>query len=298
MKNYGLVTVIIPSYNREKTILRSINSVLNQTYKNIELIVVDDCSTDNTKDVVGGIEDDRLKYIKLDTNSGACTARNHGIKMARGQYIAFQDSDDEWLPEKLEKQLLSLELQSADVCFCRMERHMDESTIRISPVFDGNRIIDRHNLVTHMYVSTQTILAKAIVFEKYLFDPIVKRTQDYDWTIRASKDFIFFFDETILVRQYLQDDSITYSGHMKSIEARRYFLEKYKDEFSDDPEFELFQLRVIARNRAMLGEKPVEEFRRIKSIRPSLFYNVCFVLSKIGLIKYVYYAKGYHKFDN
>ena len=298
MKDYGLVTVIIPTYNRAKTILRSVNSVLNQTYKNIELIVVDDCSTDNTKEVVNSINDNRFVYTVLESNSGACAARNRGIEIAHGQYIAFQDSDDEWFPEKLEVQLNDLDLHSADVCFCRMERHMDESTLRISPIYDGNRIVDRHDLVTHMYVSTQTILAKEHVFKDFLFDPIVKRTQDYDWTIRASKKFVFYFDESVLVKQYLQNDSITYSGHKKSIEARLYFLDKYKEEFADYPEFELFQLRVIARNRALLGEKPVEEFKRIKEIHPSFFYSMCLILSKIGLIKLVYYFKGYRSFDN
>ena len=81
MQNKPLVSVIIPTYNRGRLILDSINSVLNQTYKNIELIVVDDCSTDDTEKTVKSIDDSRIKYIKLEKNSGACVARNKGIEI-------------------------------------------------------------------------------------------------------------------------------------------------------------------------------------------------------------------------
>lgn len=96
-----MVSVIIPSYNRENTIVRAVNSVLNQTYKDIEVIVVDDCSKDRTLELLSSIKDERLKFFKLEKNSGACVARNFGIEKANGEFIAFQDSDDEWLPEKL-----------------------------------------------------------------------------------------------------------------------------------------------------------------------------------------------------
>ena len=105
MQNKPLVSVIIPTYNRGRLILDSINSVLNQTYKNIELIVVDDCSTDNTEEILKSINDSRIKYVKLEKNSGACIARNKGIELSTGEFIAFNDSDDLWITTKLEKQL-------------------------------------------------------------------------------------------------------------------------------------------------------------------------------------------------
>ena len=105
MQNEPLVSVIIPTYNRGRLILDSINSVLNQTYKNIELIVVDDCSTDNTEEILKSINDSRIKYVKLEKNSGACIARNKGIELSTGEFIAFNDSDDLWITTKLEKQL-------------------------------------------------------------------------------------------------------------------------------------------------------------------------------------------------
>ena len=100
-----VVSVIIPTYNRAHLIGRAIRSVLDQTYQDWELIVVDDASTDDIPGIVKGFTDGRVKYIRHDENKGAAAARNTGIQAARGAYIAFLDSDDEWLPEKLERQV-------------------------------------------------------------------------------------------------------------------------------------------------------------------------------------------------
>ena len=102
-----MISVIIPTYNRDGVISRAINSVLKQTYQNFEVIIVDDNSpvTDNTACIISQYNDDRLFYIKHDKNKGGGGARNTGILAANGEYIAFLDSDDEWLPEKLQLQI-------------------------------------------------------------------------------------------------------------------------------------------------------------------------------------------------
>lgn len=102
-----LVSVIIPAYNSEKYIAETIKSVINQGYKNWEMVIVDDCSTDNTKEIINHYRniDDRIKYIKLDINSGAAVARNKALELSRGRYKAFLDADDLWDSCKLEKQL-------------------------------------------------------------------------------------------------------------------------------------------------------------------------------------------------
>ena len=111
------VSIILPTYNRAYIIEKGINSLLNQTYQDFEIIIVDDGSTDNTEEIIKKLQekDKRIKYIKLKTNKGAATARNIGIKAARGEYIAFQDSDDEWMHEKLEKQVKVLDTSSKEV---------------------------------------------------------------------------------------------------------------------------------------------------------------------------------------
>jgi len=118
------VSVIISTYNRAHLIGRAIQSVLNQTYQDFEVIVVDDGSTDNTEEIVKSFNDPRIRYIRHEKNKGAAAARNTGIKAARGKYIAFQDSDDEWLPEKLEKQMKVFENAppEAGVVYTDMQR--------------------------------------------------------------------------------------------------------------------------------------------------------------------------------
>ena len=101
------VSVITASYNCAKFIEESIKSVLNQTYDNLELIIIDDCSTDNTEEIVNEYikKDSRIKFYRLNNNSGAAVARNKGLDEATGRFIAFLDSDDIWDKQKLEKQI-------------------------------------------------------------------------------------------------------------------------------------------------------------------------------------------------
>ncbi|HSR19165.1 MAG TPA: glycosyltransferase family 2 protein, partial [Ignavibacteriaceae bacterium] len=115
--------MIIPVYNRENLIQRSIYSVLNQTYKNIEVLLVNDASTDNTEEMINEIKDDRLKYFKNEINLGPSKSRNIAIKLSAGELIAFQDSDDEWYKDKLEKQVKLLLSSPEDVAavYCGME---------------------------------------------------------------------------------------------------------------------------------------------------------------------------------
>ena len=104
-----IISIIIPTYNREKYIVNAIKSCLKQTYKPKEIIIIDDCSKDNTKKLVKKIKDRRVEYIKLFSHKGACYSRNLGIRKAKGSYISFIDSDDVFLPEKLKKQINNLQ---------------------------------------------------------------------------------------------------------------------------------------------------------------------------------------------
>ena len=105
MKKQELVSVIIPVYNAGKFIGETIESVLNQTYENIELILVNDCSTDNSVEIIKSIKDKRIKLINNEVNSKAAVSRNNGIKVAQGRYICYLDADDKWDKDKLKKQI-------------------------------------------------------------------------------------------------------------------------------------------------------------------------------------------------
>ena len=115
--NEDLVSVIMPAFNSERYIVESIESILNQTYRNIELLITDDASEDNTISIIKSYaqKDSRVKAFFLKGNTGAGSARNNSIKHAKGRYIAFCDSDDVWLPEKLEKQIRFM--QEKNCCF-------------------------------------------------------------------------------------------------------------------------------------------------------------------------------------
>jgi glycosyltransferase involved in cell wall biosynthesis len=99
------VSVVLPTFNRAELLPRSIRSILNQSHRNFELIVIDDGSTDSTETIVAGIDDARVRYIRLDCNRGQATARNLGLAAGSAELVAFQDSDDVWLPHKLSRQL-------------------------------------------------------------------------------------------------------------------------------------------------------------------------------------------------
>lgn len=118
-----LVSIIMPSYNTAQYITETIQSVIDQTYHNWELIIVDDCSTDNTDIVIGKIKDPRIRYIKNEKNSGAAVSRNRALREANGRWVAFLDSDDLWKPEKLEKQ----------ICFMMKNRYYFSYKILIIP---------------------------------------------------------------------------------------------------------------------------------------------------------------------
>ncbi|MEP0213205.1 MAG: glycosyltransferase family 2 protein, partial [Cellulophaga sp.] len=140
-----LVSIIIPTYNRQLTIRRAIDSVLSQSYSNIEIIVVDDCSNDKTYLIMENFKsDDRVQYIRLDKNVGGGGARNLGIKASKGEYIAFQDSDDVWLEDKLVKQMnVFLKNKELDVVFCKIKR-ISSNSISVFPLKDISRAKNLH----------------------------------------------------------------------------------------------------------------------------------------------------------
>ena len=222
-----LVSVVIPTYNREGTICDCLDSVCNQTYPNIEIIVVDDCSTDNTKEIILNYKDSRVKYYRLQSNSGACVARNKGVELASGDIVAFQDSDDIWHKQKLEKQVHYLLLGKYEFITCGFIRfgHGKEEKIGYKDI--GNDKTEVFcNLLNGNWVSTQTIVCYKYCFEKISFDKRVRRFQDWDIALQAVKYYRIGAMNEYLVNVYLQDDSITVKN--KTYESMIYILGKHK----------------------------------------------------------------------
>jgi glycosyltransferase involved in cell wall biosynthesis len=186
-----MISIIIPVYNREEELKRAITSVIEQTIKNWELIVIDDFSEKDIKSIVNSFSDERIKYYRLDKKGNANVCRNLGIKNAKGEYIAMLDSDDEWLPKHLEKSLQLLNILNVDGLFSSYKvfdgetyrnaiiRSMRENESMLNYILDGNSAATP----THFYKST---CAKEI-----LWDEEFQRHQDYDFAIRFSKKYSF-----------------------------------------------------------------------------------------------------------
>ena len=291
MQNEPLVSVIIPTYNRGRLILDSINSVLNQTYKNIELIVVDDCSTDDTEKTVKSIDDSRIKYIKLEKNSGACVARNKGIEISRGEFIAFNDSDDLWLPEKINSQLDFLYENNAEISFCKMEcRTPANNFIHNFPNIEFDRKISYKDLLKYNSASTQTIFGKSECFRNVMFDTRMPRLQDWDEVLRLSQKYRIFYQNEILVNTFFQKDSIS-THPEKAVLAMQKIFEKHKDAILSDPAIVESFFKKKASFVCKTGKNPKEEMKMILKYNPSAGTFIKSFLSALGLYKYIFNLK-------
>lgn len=151
-----LVSIIMPSYNTEKYISESINSVLAQTHTNWELIIVDDCSTDNTEEVVSSFNDERIRFIKKDKNSGAAESRNLALREAKGKWIAFLDSDDTWRPEKLERQIAFMEKNGYKFTFTDYDIQLNGEWLPY--VYTGPSKVTEWKMKNYCYFSTITVM--------------------------------------------------------------------------------------------------------------------------------------------
>lgn len=218
------ISVVIPTYNRAHLIKASIQSVLDQTLQPYEIIVVDDFSTDNTEEVVNSFNSPLIKYVKNQRKKGANGARNTGILMAKGEFIAFHDSDDVWLPQKLEIQKSISINEKIDICFCSILRTIGTKKIK----FPYKKIINIENeLYKRSIISTQTIFLKREKLGDHLFDENIKRFQDWDFCLGLVGKVKFYHIPEILVIQNIQSDSI--SSNPNLIKDYLVILNKHAD---------------------------------------------------------------------
>ncbi len=206
----GLVSVITPVYNGEIFLDRSIKSVLAQSYTNWELILIDDGSEDNSIQVIKSYADDaRIKLVKNENNFGIPTTRNKGIAQAKGEYIALLDQDDEWLPEKLEKQVNEFEKlnRTFGLVYSNLEVRIDngklyKQKIDIKPDLDRQKNLEL--MLLKNLISSPTVLIRAEVLQDVgKFDTtILWGGDDYDLWIRIAKKYKFFFLDDVSCIRY------------------------------------------------------------------------------------------------
>ena len=181
-----LVSIIMPSYNTANYIGESINSVINQTYKNWELIIVDDCSTDNTDEIVNKfLKDERIKYLKNEKNSGAAISRNKALREAKGRWIAFLDSDDLWVPEKLEKQINFMEKNSHSFSYTFYEE-IDEIGNNLNIRILGPKKITKFGMYNYCWPGCLTVMYDAKKIGLIQIEDI-KKNNDYAMWLKIIK---------------------------------------------------------------------------------------------------------------
>jgi glycosyltransferase involved in cell wall biosynthesis len=233
------VSVIIPTYNRAQWLRKAIKSALEQTYRNFEIIVVDDGSTDNTKELVAKLDSPIVRYVSDGTNRGAAASRNTGIGAARGEFIAFLDDDDEWVPAKLQKQLDKFSTSRATVgvvyggssiVSARSGKTIHSFTSQHSP---EHKEADFLRTVT--FSTSVPLIRKSCFHTVGLFDETLPGSQDRDMWIRLARRYEFEFISEVLVRRYIHGEQIT-TNLKKKIEAKEKIYRKYYDVLLQHPD--------------------------------------------------------------
>ena len=178
------ISVIMPTYNSSLYISEAVDSVLGQTYSNLELLIVDDCSTDNTANIIGDYErsDDRVKLFSTSQNSGPAVARNIAIEKAGGRFIAFLDSDDVWVVEKLEKQIAFMKAKGAALSYTAYEK-MDEQGRLFNRIVSVPSTINYEGLLSASVIGCLTAVYDTKIVGKVFMPDIIKR-QDYGLWLR------------------------------------------------------------------------------------------------------------------
>lgn len=233
------VSVIIPTCNRRETLPRSIESVRNQTYTDWECLIVDDASTDDTEQYVKGLEDSRFRYVRNEHNIGAAASRNKGVQLAGGKYIAFQDSDDEWLPDKLEMQMRLIEddNNAYRLIYCEMAWHEKGKFCYGFPkrqISYEKKTGDMYEtLLINALISTQTMLLEREAFLSVGgFNERLQSMEDYEFSIRFAKKYPIGMVEKILVNVY-PDASGVNSRRAEKIKTQMYIVESNFTELAE-----------------------------------------------------------------
>jgi glycosyltransferase involved in cell wall biosynthesis len=239
------VSVVIPAFNRDGTIRTAIESVLRQTFSDFELIVVDDGSTDRTVDVARSIDDPRVRVVAVGANRGISATRNRGIAEARAGWIAFQDSDDEWLPDKLALQMAALDAMgdAAVAAFCGLLTigTLDGGSGRTSLSYTPERRIPCQSgdilpeLMKTSFVSTQTLVARTpLLRELGGFDEDLASIVDWELALRLAARGPFAFVDEPLVLQRFSANSVT-RDPAKRVRSQTRIVEKHRELFAREP---------------------------------------------------------------
>lgn len=211
-----LVSIIMPSYNTGRFIKETIESVLTQTHNDWELIIVDDCSTDNTDEVVGQfLGDSRIRYIKSENNGGAASARNRALREATGKWIAFLDSDDLWEPDKLKKQIAFMKDNGYSFSYTNY-KEIDEDSRPNGKSVTGPKRITKIGMYNYCWPGCLTVMYDAEAIGLIQIENIRKNNDYAIWLKICKKADCYLLDET-LARYRKRGGSISNHNYIKLI---------------------------------------------------------------------------------
>lgn len=228
-----LVSVVIPTHNRADLLPRAIDSVLNQTYSNFEIIVVSDGSTDNTEEVVKSYsdKDSRIRFIGYSPARGGNIARNTGIEAAKGEYVAFLDDDDEWMPAKLEKQINVMESDNRiGLVYTGVNIIYVNEGLRYSFIGESKGDLSKEILLDNHIGTTSTVMVRKMILEETgAFDEKLKALQDFELWIRVCQKCLIGLvpEELINYYNYTGTNQVS-SSTQKYIDAFSYINTKHK----------------------------------------------------------------------
>ncbi len=227
----GLVSIIMPSWNTAEFISESIQCVIDQTYKNWELLIVDDCSTDNTDEVVKKyLADKRIKYFKNEKNCGAALTRNKAMREAQGEWIAFLDSDDLWTPEKLMIQIMFMKKYGFVFSYHEYEK-IDEKDKKLNIYVSGPKVVDKRKMYNYDYIGQLTMMYSAKHFGLIQIKDI-KKNNDYAIRLQLFKkdsDAKCYLLKKKLAKYRVRKKSISHDKVSKKLRSH-YDLFHYCDE--------------------------------------------------------------------
>ncbi len=271
------ISVVIPTYNRADLLPKAIQSALDQTFRDLELIIVDDGSTDRTEDVVRGYRDPRIRYVKHEQNRGLNPARNTGVRNARGEFVAFLDSDDEWMPDKLAAQLEVFRSAAPDdlgVVYCGLELYFPSGACRIIMPRKRGWVLE-HQLTSNLVQGGSNALVRRKAFEQAgLFDEadaLWGGWDDIEMWIRVAQNWRFDFVPRPLFRMYKHEESrslvISKDKPERLIEALEYVLARHGELYDRHPAAKARMLRNIGTHQVSRGDMRAARRRFIQSIR-------------------------------
>ncbi len=208
-----MVSIIIPTYNRASQLSEAIQSVLAQTYSDFNLIVVDDGSIDDTEKIIAEIRDDRISYHRLNKNLGAAGARNEGARLAEGEWIAFNDSDDLWLPDKLEKQFAYMEENpDAGMVYGKVRVHSPGGIYEFpNYAITGDLEGELYTwLLRRNTIDTPTMFIRKRCFEEVGgFDSSLRCLEDWEFAIRFSQRFKIGYIDKVLLDSFVSEGGVS-----------------------------------------------------------------------------------------